>query len=314
SQEVLMSLNSTAFSHPPYFLLTGIPGLEGEQFWIAFPLCIMYGIALLGNITLLLIIKTEPSLHEPMFLFLAMLAFTDLVLSNSILPKTLSVFWLGSGKIGFSSCLTQMFFIHTFSIVESGVLMAMALDRFVAICFPLRHSSLLLVPVVVALGSLVLLRWVLLVTPTCFLLHQRHFCQQPVIAHSYCDHMAVAKLACGDIRVNAYYGLFVLFMVTGTDLVLICVSYTKILRVVTRLPSREARLKAFSTCTSHLCIMLAFYTPGLLTTIAHRFGQGIPLPVHIVAAHLYLMVPPALNPIVYGVRTKKLRDRVVILL
>ncbi|NWW23018.1 O52R1 protein, partial [Falcunculus frontatus] len=306
-----MSLNSTAFSHPPYFLLIGIPELEEEQFWIAFPFCIMYGIALLGNIALLLIIKAEPSLHEPMFLFLAMLAFTDLVLSTSTLPKMLSIFWLGFGEIGFSSCLTQMFFIHAFSTVESGMLTAMALDRFVAICCPLRHSSILSVPVVVALGSLVLVRGVLLVSPTCLLLHQRHFCQQHVIAHSYCEHMAVVKLACGDTRVNVIYGLFVAFLVIGTDVVLISASYAMILRVVMRLPSRDARLKAFSTCTSHVCVILAFYTPALFTFLAHRFGQGIPAPVHIVVANLYLLVPPTLNPIVYGVRTKKLWDRVV---
>ncbi|NWV28976.1 O52R1 protein, partial [Origma solitaria] len=313
SQEGFMSLNSTAFSHPPYFLLTGIPGLQEEQFWIVFPLCIMYSIALLGNLTLLFIIKAEPSLHVPMFLFLAMLAFTDLVLSTSIVPKTLSVFWLGSGQIGFSSCLTQMFFIHAFSTMESGVLMAMALDRFVAICHPLRHSSILSVPVVVALGSLLLLWAVLLVTPVCLLLRQRHFCQQPVIAHSYCDHMAVVRLTCGDTAVNAHYGLFVAFLVTGWDLLLIFVSYTMILRMVMRLPSREARLKAFSTCTSHICVMLAFYAPGLFVVVAYRFGHSIPLPIYITAAHLYLLTPPMLNPIVYGVRTKKLWERVVIL-
>ncbi|NXB03628.1 O52R1 protein, partial [Cnemophilus loriae] len=296
---------------PPYFLLIGIPGLEQEQFWIAFPFCIMYGIALLGNITLLLIIKAEPSLHEPMFLFLAMLAFTDLVLSTSTLPKMLSIFWLGSGKIGFPSCLTQMFFIHTFSSVESGVLTAMALDRFVAICCPLRHSSILSVPVVVALVSLVLVRGVVLVSPVCFLLHQRHFCQHHVIAHSYCEYMAVVKLACGDTRVNVIYGFFVAFLVVGTDVVLICVSYARILLVVMRLPSREARLKAFSTCMSHVCVILAFYTPALFAALVHRFGQGIPPPVHIMVANLYLLVPPMLNPIVYGVRTKKLWDRVV---
>ncbi|NXY62088.1 O52R1 protein, partial [Callaeas wilsoni] len=313
SQEGFMSLNSTAFSHPPYFVLIGIPGLEEEQFWIAFPFCIMYGIALLENIALLLIIKAEPSLHEPMFLFLATLAFTDLVLLTSALPKMLSIFWLGSGEIGFPSCLTQMFFIHAFSTVESGVLTAMALDRLVAICCPLRHSSILSVPVVVALVSLVLVRGVLLVSPTCFLLRQRHFCQHRIIAHSYCEHMAVVKLACGDTRVNVIYGLFAAFLVTGTDLVLISVSYARILRVVTRLPSRKAQLKAFSTCTSHICVILTFYTPALFTFLAHRFGQGIPPPIHITVANLYLLVPPTLNPLVYGVRTKKLWDRVVVL-
>ncbi|NWT12663.1 O52R1 protein, partial [Vireo altiloquus] len=313
SQEGFMSLNSTAFSHPPYFLLIGIPGLEEEQFWIAFPFCIMYGITLLGNITLILIIRAEPSLHEPMFFFLAMLAVTDLVLSTSTIPKMLSIFWLGSGEIGFLSCLTQMFFIHVFSTVESGVLTAMALDRFVAICYPLRHSSILSVPAVVALVSVVLVRGVLLVSPVCILLHRRHFCRHRVIAHSYCEHMAVVKLACGDTRANDIYGLFVVFVVVGTDLVLISVSYAMILRVVTRLPSREARRKAFSTCTSHLCVILAFYTPALFTCFAHHFRYGVPPSAHIMVANLYLLLPPTLNPIVYGVRTQKLWDRVLIL-
>ncbi|CAM9601087.1 unnamed protein product [Bubo scandiacus] len=308
-----MSLNSTAFSHPPYFLLVGIPGLEKEQFWIAFPFCIMYAIAVLGNITLLLIIKTEPSLHEPMYLFLAMLAFTDLVLSTSMLPKMLGILWLGSGEIGFLSCLAQLFFIHTFSSVESGMLMAMALDRYMAICHPLRHSSILSVPAVVALGSLVLVRGVLLVSPFCFLLCRLPFCQHHVISHSYCEHMAVVKLACGDTRVNVMYGLFAAFIVTGSDVILISVSYTMILRVVMRLSSREAQLKSFGTCTSHVCVILAFYVPALFTFLTHRFGKSIPPHVHIMVANLYLLVPPMLNPIVYGVRNKKLWDRVVVL-
>ncbi|NWT44549.1 O52R1 protein, partial [Rissa tridactyla] len=306
-----MSLNSTAFSHPPFLLLIGIPGLEKEQFWIAFPFCIMYAIAVLGNIALLLIIMAEPSLHEPMYLFLAMLAFTDLVLSTSTLPKMLGIFWLGYGEIGFLCCLAQLFFIHTFSSVESGVLMAMALDRYIAICHPLRHSSILSVPVVVALESLVLVRGVLLVSPLCFLLHRMPFCQHHVISHSYCEHMAVVKLVCGDTRVNVIYGLFVAFIVIGSDMILISVSYTMILRVVMRLSSAEARLKAFSTCASHVCVILAFYVPALFTFLTHRFGQSIPPPVHIMVANLYLLVPPVLNPIVYGVRTKKLWDRVV---
>ncbi|XP_009812274.1 olfactory receptor 52R1 [Gavia stellata] len=308
-----MFLNSTAFSHPPYFLLVGIPGLEKEQFWIAFPFCIMYAIVVLGNITLLLIIKTEPSLHEPMYLFLAMLAFTDLVLSTSMLPKMLGIFWLGSGEIGFLSCLAQLFFIHTFSSVESGVLMAMALDRYIAICCPLRHTSILSAPVVVALGSLVLARGVLLVSPFCFLLRRMPFCQHHIISHSYCEHMAVVKLACGDTRANVIYGLFVAFIVTGSDMILISVSYTMILRVVMRLSSTEARRKAFSTCASHVCVILAFYVPALFTFLTHRFGQNIPPHIHIMVANLYLLVPPMLNPIVYGVRTKKLWDRVVLL-
>ncbi|KFU83446.1 Olfactory receptor 52R1, partial [Chaetura pelagica] len=291
---------------PAYFLLVGIPGLEKEQFWVAFPFCLMYSIAVLGNITLLLVIRAERSLHQPMYLFLAMLACTDLVLSTSVLPKMLGIFWLGSREIGFVSCLAQLFVIHTFSTVESGVLMAMALDRYVAVCRPLRHRSLLPTPVVLALGALVLLRGVLLVAPTCFLLLRLPYCQHHLIPHSYCEHMAVARLACRDTRANGAYGLFVAFTVAGTDLTLISVSYTRILQVVLSLPSTGARLKAFSTCASHLCIMLAFYVPAFFSFLTHRVGQNIPPHVHIIVANLYMLIPPTLNPIVYGVRTKEI--------
>ncbi|NXX98411.1 O52R1 protein, partial [Centropus bengalensis] len=306
-----ISLNSTELSHPPYFVLIGIPGLENEQFWIGFPFCLMYAVALLGNISLLLIIKTEMSLREPMYLFLAMLAFTDLVLSTSMVPKMLGIFWLGSGRIGFVSCIAQLFFVHTFSAVESGVLMAMSLDRYIAICLPLQYSSILSVAVVVAIGSLVLVRGVLLVSPGCFLLHGMPFCQHHIISHSYCEHMAVVKLACGDTRVNAIYGLFVAFLVVGPDLVLIFLSYTLILRVVMRMSSTEAQHKAFNTCASHICVMLVFYVPAFFSFLTHRFGQSIPHHVHILVADLYLLLPPMLNPIIYGVRTKKIRERVL---
>nr|XP_056714766.1 olfactory receptor 52R1-like [Euleptes europaea] len=297
-------------SHPSFFLLVGIPGLERVQGWIAIPLGIMYIAATLGNGTILYLVKTEPSLHEPMYLFLAMLALTDLVLSTSTVPKTLAVFWLGSRAIGFHICLAQMFFIHAFSSVESGVLMAMALDRYVAICFPLRHSSILSLPVIMKLGGLILLRGVVLISPFSFLASRLPYCNHRFIAHSYCEHMAVVKLVCGNTRVNVVYGLFVAFIVVGFDVFVIATSYAMILKAVLKLPSSEARLKAFGTCASHICVILSFYIPALFTFLTHRFGHNVPHHVHIMVAILYLLVPPTLNPIVYGVKTKTIRDRV----
>ncbi|XP_059583001.1 olfactory receptor 52R1-like [Alligator mississippiensis] len=304
-------LNASTPFHPAAFLLVGIPGLEATQFWIAFPFCIMYVIAMVGNVIVSFIIKTEPSLHEPMYLFLAMLAITDLVLSTSTVPKMLGVFWLDSREIGFHACLTQMFFIHTFSSVESGVLMAMALDRYIAIRYPLWHSSILSIPMTKTIGSLVLTRGVLLISPFCILTSRLPFCGHRLISHSYCEHMAVVKLACGDARTNVVYGLLVAFVVVGFDVLVISVSYAMILRTVMRLPSTEARVKAVSTCASHTCILLAFYIPGLFTFLTHRFGHHIPHHVHIMVANLYLLVPPMLNPIVYGVRTKEIQGRVI---
>ncbi|OXB50874.1 UNVERIFIED_CONTAM: hypothetical protein H355_013464 [Colinus virginianus] len=191
--------------------------------------------------------------------------------------------------------------------------MAMALDRYFAICYPLRHSSILSMPVVTALGSLVLLRGVLLVAPGCFLLHRKDFCQHRVISHSYCEHMAVVKLVCEDTRVNAAYGIFVAFAVTVFDITVIVVSYTMILRALLRLSSSESQHKAFNTCVSHVCVILAFYVPVLFTSLTHRFGHSIPQHIHILVAHLYMVVPPTLNPIIYGVRTKQLKEKIVVL-
>ncbi|XP_036599748.1 olfactory receptor 52R1-like [Trichosurus vulpecula] len=297
--------------HPTSFILLGIPGLEKSQFWVAFPFCAMYILALIGNTTILHVVCVEHTLHEPMYFFLAMLAFTDLVLSSSTLPKMLGIFWFGSCEIEYHACLTQVFFIHAFSSVESGILMAMALDRYVAICFPLRHSTILSTSVVAKLGVAVMVRGVLWVSPFCFMVTWKPFCPNRIIPQSYCEHMAVLKLVCADTRTNRGYGLFVAFSVVGFDIIIIAVSYIMILQAVLHLPSGDARIKAFGTCASHICVILAFYILALFTFLTHRFGHQVPQVAHVMLANLYLLVPPMLNPIIYGVKTKQIWERVV---
>ncbi|XP_004717535.1 olfactory receptor 52R1-like [Echinops telfairi] len=306
---MLASENSS--SHPVSFLLLGIPGLENSHFWIAFPFCVMYAVAVVGNIIVLHAIRTDHTLHEPMYLLLAMLAITDLVLSSSTQPKMLAILWFHAHEIEYHACLIQVFFIHAFSSVESGVLMAMALDRYVAICFPLRHSTILTPSVMGRLGAAVMMRGVLWVSPFCIMISRMPFCFNRVIPQSYCEHMAVLKLICADTTVNQVYGLFVAFSVVGFDMIVISISYVMILRAVLRLPSGEARLKAFGTCASHVCVILAFYIPALFTFLTHRFGRYVPRVAHIMLANLYVLAPPMLNPIIYGVRTKQIRDRVI---
>ncbi|XP_044845853.1 olfactory receptor 52N4-like [Mauremys mutica] len=306
--------NTIEFTNPSTFILLGVPGLETAHVWISIPFCAMYIIAILGNFTILFIVKTEQSLHGPMYYFLCMLAISDLVLSTSTLPKTLSIFWFNSREIDFSACLTQMYFIHCFLVVDSGILVALALDRYVAICHPLRHSTILTNPVVAKIGLAVVLRGSMLILPYPFLARRWPYCRTNIIPHLYCEHMAVVKLACADIHISNYYSLSVAFLVTALDVFFITVSYIQILRAIFSLPTKDARLKTFGTCSSHLCVILASYIPALFSLLMHRFGHNVSVHFHILMANAYLLVPPVLHPIIYGVRTKQIRDRLLRLL
>ncbi|KAM7179366.1 olfactory receptor 52M1-like [Macrochelys suwanniensis] len=303
--------NTTDFTNPSTFILLGVPGLEAAYVWISILFGTMYVVAILGNFTILFIVKTEQSLHEPMYYFLCMLAITDLVLSMSTLPKMLSIFWFNSREIDFSACLTQMYFLHCFLVTESGIFVAMGFDRYVAICHPLRHSTILTNPVVAKIGLGVLLRGSMLVLPYILLARWLPYCRTNIIPHLYCEYMAVVKLACAEIHVSNYYSLSVVFCVFGLDPIFIVVSYTQILRAIFSVPTKDARLKTFGTCGSHLCAILAFYIPCLFSALTYRFGKNMALHFHVLIASVYLLMPPMLNPIIYGVRTKQIRDRLL---
>ncbi|XP_039079717.1 olfactory receptor 52D1-like [Hyaena hyaena] len=307
--------NTSDDSLPVTLVLTGIPGLEWAHVWIAIPFCAMYLVALAGNAALILVIVTDSTLHAPMYLFLCLLSLTDLALSSTTVPKTLAILWLHAGQISFGGCLAQMFCVHSIYALESSVLLAMAFDRYVAICNPLRYTTILNHTVIGKIGLASILRSIAIVSPFIFLLKRLPYCGHHVMAHTYCEHMGIARLACANITVNIVYGLTVALLAVGLDSILIAISYGFILHAVFRLPSQDARHKALSTCGSHLGVILVFYIPAFFSFLTHRFGQHrVPKNVHIFLANLYVLVPPVLNPIIYGARTKEIRSRLLRLL
>ncbi|KAM9170893.1 olfactory receptor 52D1-like [Pangshura tecta] len=295
---------------PSTFFLTGIPGLETAHIWISIPFSMFYIISLSGNFMVLFVVGKEPTLHKPMYLLLCMLALTDIAMSTSVVPKALCIFWFNLTSITVGGCLTQMFFLHAVSAIQSALLVTMAFDRYVAICNPLRYTTILTNTRIAQLGLAGLIRAVLIVLPLPLLLSRAPFCANRIIPNTYCDHIAVAKISCGDTTVNRTYALVVVLVCTGLDLTLITLSYVLIIRALFRISSKKTHYKALNTCTAHIFVMLMFYPPFIFSSLTHRYGQGIAPHIHILLANLYFVAPPMLNPIIYGAKTKELRDKV----
>uniref|UniRef100_A0A7N5K5D0 Olfactory receptor n=1 Tax=Ailuropoda melanoleuca TaxID=9646 RepID=A0A7N5K5D0_AILME len=304
-----MWLNTTASP----FLLTGFPGMEKAHHW-TIPLLAVYVSILLGNGTLLFLIRDDHSLHdlhEPMYYFLAMLASTDLGVTLTTMPTVLGILWLNHREIGHQACFSQAYFIHTLSIVESGVLLAMAYDRFIAICNPLRYTSILTNTKVMKIGMGVLIRAGLSIMPIIIHLHWFPYCQSHVLSHAFCLHQDVIKLACADITFNRLYPVVVVFAMVLLDFLAIVFSYILILKTVMGIASGQERAKALNTCVSHICCILVFYVTVVGLTFIHRFGRHAPRVVHITMSYIYFLFPPFINPVIYSIKTKQIQSGII---
>nr|XP_060484635.1 olfactory receptor 52N2-like [Panthera onca] len=307
----MYGVNSSRLT-PRYFILNGIPKLEATHTWISLTFCIMYIIAVLGNCGLIHLISQKEVLHRPMYYFLSLLSLTDANACTLHVPNMLCIFCFNLKGIDFIACLVHVFFIHMLTSMECGVLMLMALDCYVAICYPLRYSTILTNTAITKVGFATCSRSVLLTIPFTFLITHLPFCRGNLIHHTYCDHMSLAKLSCGSIKIDAIYGLVAVILIAGFDIFCTCMSYTLIICAVVNLSSADACHKAFSTCTSHIGAIVITYVPAFFNFFTHHFGGcSIPHHVHIFIANLYMLLPPTLNPIVSEMKTKQIREGVI---
>ncbi|XP_003799112.1 olfactory receptor 1E2 [Otolemur garnettii] len=294
--------NQTVISE---FLLLGLP-IKPEQQNLFYALFLaMYLTTVLGNLLIIVLIRLDPHLHTPMYLFLSNLSFSDLCFSSVTMPKLLQIMQRQDPSIPYAGCLTQMYFFLFFADLESFLLVAMAYDRYVAICFPL-HYSIIMSPQVCR--SLVALSWVL--TAFHAMLHtllmaRLCFCGDIVIPHFFCDMSALLKLACSDTQVNE----LVIFIMGGLILVipfvLIIVSYTRIVSSILKVPSGRGIRKAFSTCGSHLSVVSLFY--GTVIGLYLCPSANNSTLKEIVMAMMYTVVTPMLNPFIYSLRNRDMK-------
>nr|XP_036867778.1 olfactory receptor 10V1 [Manis javanica] len=268
---------------------------------------VMYLTSVSGNATVAVIVQVNHSLHTPMYFFLANLAVLEIFYTSSIAPLALAnLLSMGKTPVSVTGCGTQMFFFVFLGGADCLLLAVMAYDWFVAICYPLRYTLLMSWPLCVELmaGSLVL--GFLLSLPLTILIFHLPFCNNNEIYHFYCDMPAVMRLACADTRVHKTALYIISFTILSIPLSLISISYVFIVAAIVRIQSAEGRHRAFSTCSSHVLVVLLQYgcTSFIYLSPSSSYSPEMGRAVSMV----YTFITPILNPLIYSVRNKELKD------
>ncbi|XP_010616281.1 olfactory receptor 51S1 [Fukomys damarensis] len=301
---------NSSTSMAPTFRLVGMPGLSAVPSWWTVPLLALYLLSALGNGTILWIIALEPTPHRPMHFFLFLLSMSDVGLTTALMPTLLGLALANIHSIPASACLLQMFFVHVFSVMESSVLLAMAFDRALAICRPLHYPTILTNGTISKIGLAIVFRCLGVHLPLPFLLAHMPYCHPQTLTHSYCLHPDMARLACPGAW-GALYSLVVVLSAMALDPLLIFFSYGLIGRVLHSVASSEDRWKAAQTCAAHLSAVLLFYLPMILLALVNRLKLPLPQPAHTLLSYVHFLLPPLLNPILYSVKTKEIREKIL---
>nr|XP_056705956.1 uncharacterized protein LOC130477894 [Euleptes europaea] len=284
--------------------------ISSRQDWnrLLFPIfLIMYTIIVLGNLTIVLAIRMDGQLLQiPMYFLLSNLSLVDICFTTATVPQLLANMLSGVRKISYKGCLAQMYFFIAFGITDSFLLASMAVDRYVAICRPLHYSTVMSNQICFLLvaGS-----W--LVSHLHSLLHtalmsRLSFCASNQVSHFFCDVFPLLKISCSDTHLNALVVHTEGAVVVNSALVVIVLSYVRILVVILRIPSTQGKKKAFSTCGSHLTVVALFY--GTVIWVYFQPSSSFSAEKDTLAAIMYTMVTPMLNPFIYTLRNDKMKE------
>ncbi|XP_005067471.1 olfactory receptor 1-like [Mesocricetus auratus] len=287
------------------FLLLGLPiePLHQDLFYALF--LAMYVTTVLGNFLIIVLIQLDSRLHTPMYLFLSNLSFSDLCFSSVTIPKLLQNMQSQVPSIPYAGCLTQMYFFLLFADLESFLLVAMAYDRYVAICFPLHYVSIMSPKLCLCLVTLSWLLTTVISLSHTLLMVQLSFCDDHVIRHFFCDMSALLKLACSDIQTNEMMIFILGGLVIIVPFLLIFLSYVRIVSSILKVPSSRSIQKAFSTCGSHLSVVSLFYGTiiGLYLCPSANYSTS----KETVMSVMYTVVTPMLNPFIYSFRNQDIK-------
>ncbi|XP_075420311.1 olfactory receptor 7G2-like [Tenrec ecaudatus] len=273
---------------------------------IIFSLFLMvYLVTVLGNLLIVWAVISDSHLHTPMYFFLSHLSFTDICLSTSAVPKMLVNILTQNQTITFTGCLSQIFFVLFFCAFENFLLAAMAYDRYVAICSPLRYTVIMNPCFCGLLILLSLLTSITLALLHCLMILHLSFCPRPEISQFFCELAQLLKIACSSTLINNILIYSVTFILAGVSMCEIIFSYTQIVSSVLRIPSSSGMYKVFSTCGSHLSVVSLFYGTAFGVYVSALFAQSSRKTA--IASVMYLVVPQMLNPFIYSLRNKDIK-------
>ncbi|XP_036599930.1 olfactory receptor 8D1-like [Trichosurus vulpecula] len=287
------------------FILSGLTNQTELQIPLFLLFLGIYLVSMVGNLSLILLIWVSSQLHTPMYYFLSNLSFIDLCYSSVITPKMLENFVSEKNIISYPECMVQFFFFLFFVIAEVYMLTAMAYDRYVAICRPLLYN-VTMVPWFCSLlvAGVYIMGGIGAIVHTSYLA-RLSFCGDNVIHHYFCDVLPLLKLSCSSTYINELLVMIVGgFNLLATTL-LIWISYTFILLNILNIQSTKGRYKAFSTCGSHLAAVSVFY--GSILVMYYIPGSNS-VTQEKVASVFYTTVIPMLNPLIYSLRNKDVKD------
>ncbi|XP_055470162.1 olfactory receptor 5B12-like [Psammomys obesus] len=283
--------------------LTDVPELQVPLFII---FTLIYLTTLVGNLGMIVLILLDSRLHTPMYIFLSNLSLVDCVYASAVTPKVIEGFLTGDKIISYNACAAQMFFFAAFATIESFILASMAFDRHAAVCKPLHYSTTMTATMCALLtaGSYTtgLLQSSIHVAFTFHL----SFCHSNVVNHFFCDIPPLLALSCSGIHTNEIVLLLLAAFNVAFTLLVIMTSYLLIFVAILRMHSSEGRRKAFSTCASHLTTVSIFY--GTIIFMYLQPSSSHSMDTDKTASVFYTMVIPMLNPLVYSLRNKEVKN------
>ncbi|XP_061105400.1 olfactory receptor 52E4-like [Conger conger] len=267
----------------------------------------VYILIILFNVTLIVTIILERALHEPMYIFPCNLCFNGLYGSAGFYPKFLSDLLYDTHHISYNGCMLQIFVVYSSIMCEFATLVIMGYDRFVAICKPLNYHTIMTPQTT---GRLILSSWLftfITVTPAVLLTSRLQLCGAH-IDKSYCDNWSVVKLSCVPTTTNNAYGVFLIFTII-VQVGFIVVSYMKLISACIK--SKESKTIFMKTCSPHLLSLINFTTAIIFDTMFSRYGsKDFPQNLRDFMELQFLIIPPLLNPIIYGLKLTEIRNRV----